>query len=193
MNYGYMRVSTTKRGQDGEYVQSFALQEDALTAAGIPEDRIFRDRMSGTRSDRPGLADLLSVVQAGDSVVVWKLDRLGRSARDLLNIAHDLKGKGVAIRSIQDGIDTSGSLGSFLLTILAAVAELEHENISERVKAGIASSRADGGCIGRKSKLSPAAKRDIIASNAAGSSITELSRRYRVGRTTIHRVISSGS
>ena len=190
MNYGYMRVSTTKRDHDGEYVQSFALQSDALQEAGIPEDRIYRDRMSGTRADRPGLADLLSVVHEGDSVIVWKLDRLGRSARDLLNIAHDLKSKGVSIRSIQDGIDTSGSLGSFLLTILAAVAELEHENISERVKAGIASSRADGGCIGRKSALSPAAKRDVIASHQNGSSITELARRYRVGRTTIHRVIS---
>lgn len=191
MNYGYMRVSTSKRDESGEYVQSFALQSDALATAGIPADRIFSDRMSGTRSDRPGLQRLLSVVQPNDSVTVWKLDRLGRSARDLLNIAHDLKGRDVSIRSIQDGIDTSGSLGSFLLAILAAVAELEHENISERVKAGIASSLADGGRIGRKNALSPAARRDVIASHAAGSSIMELSRRYRVGRTTIHRVIST--
>lgn len=191
MQYGYMRVSTTKKDREGEYVQVFDLQHDALMREGVQAENIFEDRASGTREDRPGLAALLAVVQPGDTILVWKLDRLGRSARHLLEVAEAMKQKGVRIRSIQDGIDTGGDLGEFLLTILSAVAQLERKNISERVSAGIASSRADGGRIGRKKALSPAARRDVVESIRAGVSVSELSRRYRVNRATIYRTLTA--
>lgn len=150
MKYGYARVSTTKRDENGAFIQSTALQVDALVDAGVARENIYEDRASGVSKKRPGLDAMLDAVQSGDEVLIWKLDRLGRSARDLLDIAERLKEGGVTIRSLQDGIDTAGSLGGFILTILSAVAELERENIRERVTAGIAASRAAGGRIGRK-------------------------------------------
>lgn len=190
MNFGYMRVSTDRRDADtGEYVQSFDLQRDALVESGIPVDRIYQDRASGMKQDRPGLAELLSIVQEGDAIVVWKLDRLGRSARDLLNVAHELKEKGVSIRSIQDGVDTSGALGSFLLTILGAVAELERENIRDRVRAGMASAKSQGIGLGRKHAMSPTARADAARAYAEGESMQSIARRYRVSRQTVFRVI----
>lgn len=150
MKYGYARVSTTKRDENGAFIQSTALQVDALIDAGVARENIYEDRASGVSKKRPGLDAMLDAVQSGDEVLIWKLDRLGRSARDLLDIAERLKEGGVTIRSLQDGIDTAGSLGGFILTILSAVAELERENIRERVTAGIAASRAAGGRIGRK-------------------------------------------
>jgi len=189
MKYGYMRVSTSKKDKEGEFVQVFDLQRDALMREGV--DHIFEDRASGVRQDRPGLASLLDTVRDGDTILVWKLDRLGRSARHLLEVAETMKAKGVRIRSIQDGIDTGGDLGEFLLTILSAVAQLERRNISERVTAGIASSRADGGRIGRKKALSPAARRDVLESVRTGVSASELARRYRVNRATIYRVLNN--
>lgn len=150
MKYGYARVSTTKKDENGAFIQSTDLQRNALVDAGVDPSRIYEDRASGISRKRPGLDALLDAVQSGDEVLIWKLDRLGRSARDLLDIAERLKAQGVTIRSIMDGIDTSGTLGGFILTILSAVAELERENIRERVTAGIAASRAAGGRIGRK-------------------------------------------
>jgi DNA invertase Pin-like site-specific DNA recombinase len=192
MRYGYARVSTTKRDENGDFIQTTDLQKDALIGAGVAPENIFEDRASGISKKRPGLDALLSAVQAGDQVLIWKLDRLGRSARDLLNIAERLKAEGVTIRSIQDGIDTGGSLGGFILTILAAVAELERENIRERVTAGIASSRAAGGRIGRRKALSPTAREEAAKAAAEGESIASIARRYRVDRATVHRAIKGG-
>lgn len=190
MIYGYMRVSTAKKTEDGSFVQTFDLQRAALIEAGIEPENIFTDRISGVKATRPGLTKLLEKVKEGDGVVVWKLDRLGRSARNLLEIAEALKAKGVSIRSLMDGIDTSGKFGQFLLTILAAVAELERENISERVTAGIAASVRRGGRIGRKKALSPAAREDVLSSAARGITISQLAKRYRVSRKTIYNTIS---
>ncbi|MFT9298755.1 MAG: recombinase family protein [Gluconobacter sp.] len=186
-----MRVSTTKRDDRGEFVQVFDLQHDALMREGVQAENIFEDRASGTREDRSGLAALLDVVKDGDTILVWKLDRLGRSARHLLEVAETMKQKGFRIRSNDDGIFTGCNLGEFLLTILSAVAQLERKNISERVSAGIASSRTDGGRIGRKKALSPAARRDVVESTRAGVSVSELSRRYRVNRATIYRTLTA--
>lgn len=189
MKYGYARVSTWKKDEKGEFVQSTDLQKDALIEAGVEPGNIFEDRASGVSKSRPGLDALLSAVEAGDQVMIWKLDRLGRSARDLLNIAERLKAEGVTIRSITDGIDTGGSLGGFILTILAAVAELERENIRERVTAGIASSRAAGGRIGRRKAMSPGAREEAARAVAGGESVASVARRYGVDRATVHRAI----
>lgn len=191
MIYGYCRVSTHKKDESGDYIQTTDLQRDALLSAGVLSEDIFEDRISGTTKNRPGLDALLSAVSPGDSVIVWKLDRLGRSAKNLLEIAETLKKKGVSIRSIQDGIDTSGALGHFLLTILSAVAELERENISERVTAGMATAKKRGKKMGRRSKLSPSARENILDSFRAGVSVSELARRYRVARSTIYDAIDA--
>jgi DNA invertase Pin-like site-specific DNA recombinase len=189
MKYGYARVSTTKRDENGAFVQSTALQVDALVDAGVARENIYEDRASGVSKKRPGLDAMLDAVQSGDEVLIWKLDRLGRSARDLLDIAERLKEGGVTIRSLQDGIDTSGTLGGFILTILSAVAELERENIRERVTAGIAASRAAGGRIGRKKALSLGAREEAARAVAGGESVASVARRYKVDRATVHRAI----
>jgi len=191
--YGYMRVSTTKRDDDGEFVQSFELQRNALLGAGVLENNIFEDRISGAKAKRIGLDALLSTVKEGDTILVWKLDRLGRNARHLLEIAEQMKARGVTIRSLVDGLDTSGKFGGFLLTMLAAVAELERENISERVTAGMSAASRQGITLGRRPKLSPSARQDVIDSVAAGKSVTEIARRYRVNRSTIYEMLKKAS
>lgn len=191
MKYGYARVSTAKKDEQGAFVQTTDLQRDALREAGVSDRCIFEDRMSGKSGKRPGLTALLEAVQKGDEILVWKLDRLGRSARNLLEIAEDLAGRGVRIRSLQDGIDTGGTFGKFLLTILAAVAELERENISERVTAGMATAKRQGVKLGRALVLSPSARADVRDSYRAGVSASELAKRYRVGRATIYRALET--
>lgn len=189
MEYGYCRVSTKKLDEKGEYVQTTDLQKDALIKAGVLLENIFEDRISGKSRNRPGLDALMNKVQKGDEVLVWKLDRLGRSARNLLEIAEKLDADGVSIRSLQDGVDTKGPYGRFLLIILAAVAELERENIRERVIAGMATAKRQGIRLGRSSKLSPGARADVRDSYRNGVSASELAKRYRVGRATIYRVL----
>jgi len=181
MIYGYARVSTSE--------QKIDMQTEALAGAGAVQ--IFADEgVSGTLAKRPGLDALLAEVSAGDVVLVWKLDRLGRSARNLLELAELLKSKGVSIRSLQDGIDTSGPLGGFLLTILGAVGELERETIRERVVAGMQAGRRRGEHQGRKPKLSRQARQDVVDSTANGVAAKDLARRYGVNVATIYRVLS---
>lgn len=191
MIYGYCRVSTRKKDGNGEFVQTTALQRDALIAAGVAPENIYEDRIPGVSKTRPGLDALLSIIEKGDQVLIWKLDRLGRSARDLLDLAQRLKDQGVTIRSLVDGIDTSGTLGGFILNMMAVFAELEHETISERVTAGIAASRAAGGRIGRKKALSPSAREDVVRSVQAGESVAAVARRYKVDRATVYRSLSA--
>jgi len=184
MKYGYARVSTSE--------QNISMQREALSSAGAVQ--IFEDEgISGTLAKRPGLDALLDTVQSGDVVLVWKLDRLGRSARNLLELAELLKSKGVSIRSLQDGIDTSGPLGGFLLAILGAVGELERETIRERVKAGMSAGRRRGEHQGRKPKLNIHARRDVIDSVAHGLPVKELARRYSVNVATIYRLLADAS
>jgi len=190
MIYGYARVSTTKKDEHGDFVQTTDLQRDALLSAGVSPENIFQDRMSGSISDRPGLNELLAKLSSGDVLIVWKLDRLGRSVRDLLEIAEKLKVRGVTIKSLQDGIDSSGAFGGFLLAILGAVAEFERETIRERVKAGIASSRKAGGRIGRLPKLNGHAKQNIRDSFCEGATVSKLSKIHGVSRGTIYNVIN---
>lgn len=189
MIYGYVRVSTSKKDESGAFVQTFDLQRDALVERGgvLPEN-IYEDRISGAAESRPGLDALLSVVKEGDSIVVWKLDRLGRNARHLLQIAEDLKARDVALRSVIDGIDTSGNMGGFILKILAAVAELERETISERVTAGIAASVRSGGRIGRLPALSPYQSKEVARRLGDGESATQIARDFRISRQAVYNI-----
>ena len=133
---GYARVSTTDQILD--------LQIDALKAAGVRAEDIYTDRMSGGRSDRPGLKEALAAAAGGDTLVVWKLDRLGRSVSHLAAIVQTLGGRGIGFRSLTEAVDTTTTSGRLLLHVLAAVAEAERSMASDRIRAGMASLRARG-------------------------------------------------
>lgn len=189
MIYGYARVSTKKIDPEtGEFVQTTDLQRDALLNSGIMPENIFEDRASGAKEERPGLDAMLSTVKPGDTITIWKLDRLGRNARHLLQIAEKMKAKGVSIRSLQDGIDTSGAMGGFMLTILSAVAELEREIISDRVKAGIAASIKNGGRIGRKPALTNYQMLEVVRRLDAGESGTQIGRDNGISKQTVYGI-----
>ena len=140
---GYTRVSTAS--QDAQ------LQLDALVAAGGQKRDVFSDVTSGSRTaiERPGMKRLLDYLESGDTVVVWRIDRLGRSLIDVLNTVNLLRDKGVKIRSLSDGIDPETTTGRLMLGMLATLAEYERELITERVNAGIAAARQNGTRFGR--------------------------------------------
>ena len=143
MLVGYMRVST-----DGDR-QVLDLQRDALLAAGVDERHLFEDRASGSRGDRAGLGKALAFIRAGDCLVVWKLDRLGRSLPHLLTTVTDLKERGVAFRSLTEQMDTTTPQGELLFHIFGALAQFERSLIQERVQAGLAAARRRGRRGGR--------------------------------------------
>ncbi|WP_285034935.1 recombinase family protein [Plantibacter sp. ME-Dv--P-095] len=153
---GYTRVSTA--GQDAQ------LQLDALVDAGVQTRDVFADVTSGSKTaiERPGMAKLLEYAEAGDTVIVWRIDRLGRSLIDVLNTVELLRGRGIHVRSLSDGIDPATSTGRLMLHMLATLAEYERELIVERVNAGIASARESGTRFGR-----PPVNPDIIAEKLA--------------------------
>jgi DNA invertase Pin-like site-specific DNA recombinase len=141
MQLGYLRVSKA----DGS--QALDLQRDALLAGGIEAAHFYQDRASGRRDDRPGLAACLKALRQGDVLVAWKLDRLGRDLRHLVNLVHELTSRGVGLR-IRTGqgasIDTTTAAGKLVFGIFAALAEFERELIGERTRAGLASARVRG-------------------------------------------------
>jgi DNA invertase Pin-like site-specific DNA recombinase len=143
MLVGYMRVSTDSDRQ------VLDLQRDALVAAGVDERHLFEDRVSGSRGDRTGLAKALAFIKAGDCLVVWKLDRLGRSLPHLLTTITTLKQRGIAFRSLTEQMDTTTPQGEFLFHIFGALAQFERSLIQERVQAGLAAARRRGRRGGR--------------------------------------------
>lgn len=138
--YGYMRVSTDD--------QDFKLQEDALNR--YPVDFIFSDKMTGATMDRPGLKRAVKVMRPGDKLVVWRLDRLGRTTMGVLDAVKSMEDAGIKLVSMSESIDTTTPMGKMFLTICAAFAQMERDLISERTKAGIAAHRARGGTMGKK-------------------------------------------
>lgn len=145
MIYGYARVSTNH--QDTE------LQLTALKSAGC--EKIFEEHASGRKSNRPALKKLLRTLNAGDTLVVWKLDRLGRSMRNLVLLVDELRQRGIHFKSLTDSIDTSSPMGRFIFHIMSALAEMERELIVERTRAGLAAAREKGRIGGRRPKLTP--------------------------------------
>lgn len=141
MLIGYMRVSKA----DGS--QATDLQRDALIAVGVDPAHLYKDHASGKREDRPGLAGCLKALRSGDTLAVWKLDRLGRDLRHLINTVHDLTGRGIGLKVLTGhgaAIDTTTAAGKLVFGIFAALAEFERELIAERTVAGLASARARG-------------------------------------------------
>ena len=144
MLIGYARVSTLE--------QNFDLQMDALQKAGC--EKIFTDTTSGAKAERPGLTKAIEMLRKGDTLVVWRLDRLGRSLKDLIEWVTHLEEEGVGFKSIQESIDTTTSGGKLVFHIFGALAEFERNLIRERTKAGLSAARARGRLGGRKKALS---------------------------------------
>lgn len=178
MLIGYARVSMAD--------QDLALQTDALTKAGC--EKLFTDKASGAKAARPGLSEALDFVRAGDTLVIWKLDRLGRSIQGLIELAADLSARKVDFRSLTDGFDTATPSGRLLFHILASVAEMERELIKERTIAGLAAVRARGGIGGdRKSVMTPDMLNTARKLLAAGDTPAKVARLLQVGRSTFYR------
>ena len=185
MLVGYMRVSKA----DGSQVLD--LQRDALLAAGVEPGRFYEDHASGKRDDRPGLETCLKALRKGDTLVTWKLDRLGRDLRHLVNLVHDLTGRGVGLRVLAGegaAIDTTTSNGRLMFGFFAALAEFERELIVERTKAGLASARARGRHGGRPFKMTPAKLRLAQAAmGKAGTQVGDLCNELGITRQTLYR------
>lgn len=141
MKLGYARVSTLD--------QSLDLQKDALLKEGVELEYIFEEKVTGTKSERPQLTELLSKARKGDQIIVYKLDRLSRSTKHLIELSEELEKKGIELVSIQDKIDTTTAIGKAMFKMLAVLSEMERDIISERTKAGLESARARGRNGGR--------------------------------------------
>jgi DNA invertase Pin-like site-specific DNA recombinase len=175
---GYARVSTWDQNSD--------LQVDGLTEIGCA--RIFTDHASGTRTDRPQLEACLDYVRPGDTVVVWRLDRLGRSLRHLVDTVSGFEERGVGFRSLTEAIDTTTSTGRLVFHIFCALAEFERDLIVDRTQAGLAAARARGKVAGRKPKLS--ADQVAVAQRLhkdGKHNVSEIAKVLGVSRATIYR------
>jgi DNA invertase Pin-like site-specific DNA recombinase len=176
---GYARVSTRDQDLTG--------QIDALRVAGA--GAIYREKVSGARADRPELAKLMKVIGAGDIVLVTKLDRLGRSTRELLELIDRIGKAGAFFKSLGDPLwDTSTAQGRLLSTLLAAIAEFERELIRERTSEGRKRAKARGVKFGRPNKLTLHQHVEALARLAAGESMADVARSYNVDRSTISRL-----
>lgn len=175
---GYARVSTAE--------QSLDLQINALKAAGVHDDNLWMEHVSAAASRRPQLELALLDARAGDTIVVWKLDRLGRSLLDLLNRMKELETRQVAFRSLTEGIDTSTASGKLLLNMLGALAQFERDMIVERTKAGMAAYKARGGRVGQPPKLSPDDVKDAMKRIEGGQSVRDVAAFYKVAPGTIY-------
>jgi DNA invertase Pin-like site-specific DNA recombinase len=183
-----MRVSKA----DGSQVLD--LQRDALLTAGVSERHVYSDTASGKQDDRPGLAACLQALREGDTLVVWKLDRLGRSLRHLVNVVHDLTNRRIGLKVLTGqgaAIDTTTPAGKLVFGIFASLAEFERDLISERTRAGLASARARGRKGGRRPKMTTAKLRLAIAAmGKPETNVGDLCRELGVTRSTLYRHVS---
>ncbi len=177
MLIGYARVSTDDQNLD--------LQRDALTQAGC--SKLYEDKESGTKAERPGLLMALEVLRNGDTLVVWRLDRLGRSLKDLIALVEKLESRGIALKSLQENIDTSSSGGKLVFHLFGALAEFERNLIRERTQAGLSAARARGRTGGRPKALDTN-KRELAIRlyHERKHSIDELCRMMGISKPTLY-------
>jgi DNA invertase Pin-like site-specific DNA recombinase len=181
---GYARVSTTH--------QSLDQQMDALTAAGVDPTRVYTDKLSGTaaRTQRPGLAALLDYAREGDAIVVVGIDRLGRNAAEVMTTIRDLGERGIVLRSLREGIDTSNASGRMVAGVLASLAELELELGKERRAASRDARRARGQSIGRPKALDDSKTALAQRMHASGEGASTIAAALGVSRATVYRVLA---
>ena len=176
---GYARVSTG--GQDS------ALQLDALRKAGC--ERLFEDKASGVKTDRPGLAEAIRYVRDGDTLTVWKLDRLGRSMKHLIEIITELEARGVGFRSITENIDTTTSGGRLVFHLFGALAQFERDLIRERTRAGLQAAEERGRRGGRQAVVTPEKLAKAHQYLAAGLNVREAAARVKIGKTALYEAL----
>jgi DNA invertase Pin-like site-specific DNA recombinase len=183
MNIGYARVSTRD--------QNLELQLDALIKAGC--ETIYQEKVSGANASRPELDKLLSQLRAGDTVYIYKLDRLGRSLKHLLQVVGDFQQRGVGLVSLTDAINTTSAQGRLVFNLFASLAEFERELIRERTHAGLASARARGRVGGRQRGLSEAAERIAIIAETLYREqqlgVNEIAQRLHISKVTLYKYL----
>ena len=176
--FGYARVSTSQ--------QSLANQVKALQIEGVESHRIFSDKVSGCDLDRPGLGLLHLKGEQGDVILVKNLDRLGRDTADMIQLIKEFDENGVAIRFLDDGISTEGTMGKMVVTILSAVAQAERERILERTNEGRLEARAKGVSFGRKPRINSGR---VLTLRGEGLGATEIAKQMKIGRSTVYKIL----
>jgi DNA invertase Pin-like site-specific DNA recombinase len=184
MLIGYARVST--------FDQTLNLQLDALKQAGCSEDKTYTDKISSSKADRPGLQQALDQLREGDTLVVWRLDRLGRSLQELINLVNNIHAKGASFKSITENMDTTTSGGKLVFHFFGALAEFERDIIRERTRAGLAAARTRGRLGGRpKLENSPAKLKKIEMAKALHAdptnTIEDICKTLHISRATMYR------
>lgn len=183
MNHGYARVSTDD--------QNPALQLAALKQAGCTS--VFKDAgISGATTQRPALLRCLKTLEAGDTLIVWKLDRLGRSLRDLIHMLDDLKQRGIKFRSLTEAIDTETPTGRAMWQMIGVLAELERSLITERTRAGVKAAQGRGVKFGRKPKLTAPQITHARTLIEQGQPVPEVAKLFGVDRATVYRALQRG-
>lgn len=177
MLIGYARVST----QD----QNLTLQREALINAGC--EKVFEDKVSGTRADRPGLSKTLEMLREGDTLVVWKLDRLGRSVKQLVDMVSELNKQGIQFKSLTDSIDTGTTSGRFFFHVMASLAEMERELTIERTSAGLEVAKKLGRKGGRKPKMTDSKIESAKKLLSSGVPPKEVAKNLSVAVSTLYR------
>jgi len=183
MLIGYARLST----QD----QNLDLQREALTKAGC--EKVFEDKVSGARAERPGLAKTLEMLRAGDILVVWKLDRLGRSVKQLVDLVGDLRKQGIQFKSLTDAIDTATPSGRFFFHVMASLAEMERELTVERTRAGLEVARQLGRKGGRKPKMTDSKVESAKKLLASGVPPKDVAKNLGVSVPTLYRWVPASA
>jgi len=176
--FGYARVSTSK--------QSLDIQITALKNAGVQENRIFTDTLSGSQANRDGLNMLKVKVEKGDVILVKKLDRLGRDTADMIHLIKEFDAIGVAIRFMDDSISTEGVMGKMVVTILSAVAQAERQRILERTNEGRIEAKAKGVKFGRKRTVD---REKLLLLHHQGVKATEISKQMLIGKSTAYKLL----
>lgn len=181
MLIGYARVSTLD--------QDPALQIDALKSAGV--ERIFTDHASGAASSRPEFDAMMNQFRIGDTLVVWRLDRLGRSMKHLIELIAELERREVGLRSLNEQIDTSTANGRLIFHVMAALAEFERGLLAERTQAGLRAARTRGRVGGRPKALTPQAHKAVLDLRDQGLKVTAIAEALRVSRATVYRALDA--
>jgi len=176
--FGYARVSISQ--------QSLDIQVRALKDAGVELHRIFTDKATGSNTDRAGLETLRMKIERGDTIIVKKLDRLGRDTADMVKLVKEFDSMGVVVKFMDDGISTEGAMGKMVVTILAAVAEAERARILERTNEGRVEAKAKGIQFGRKPTID---RTKLLELKSSGMGGTEIAKAMGIGRATVYKVL----